>query len=564
MPDLKASVSFTADGTTKKYYFNFDYINPEYIKVNVGGTELSYPSDYSVIDRAVELAEVPAKDMLIQVYRQTPSDRLIEWADGAFIKAAQMSLSDLQQLHLIEESQDYIILNCISSYPDGKNFNALGHRIINVADPVDTQDAVTKHYMESVQDGFVQRNQAIETHVQKMQTDVTQKQQAAAQSASKAATSETNAAESENNAAASEEAAAASEQAAATSERNAATSEGNAEASEVAAKTSETNAKTSETNAKTSELNAASSETNAAASESAAAASETNAANSELMAQKWAESPTSPDGNDDSASDTGKTQSAKEWAKQAERAAQVFQDFTGATSTEDGTAGKVPQPKAGQQSMFLSGGGGFKKAVTKVNNSYTPDNNGNISLPFVDTSTQQTIEGKKEFTNIWLLAGNTTTEGGELHFYAPNNPLSAYGGFDLFKRDANYYMRIIDYGLTGGGTLVPFQFNLNSGDMLTLKGVTEQRTSYSFGSTYKYIRYASGLQLCWFTLLTTSNSQTITLPVSFTEATAIISDVGAAGTTGGVSLGAQLISGNTLRLSNRAGVGVSVIVIGYV
>lgn len=475
MPDLKASVSFTADGTTKKYYFNFDYINPEYIKVNVGGTELSYPSDYSVIDRAVELAEVPAKDMLIQVYRQTPSDRLIEWADGAFIKAAQMSLSDLQQLHLIEESQDYIILNCISSYPDGKNFNALGHRIINVADPVDTQDAVTKHYMESVQDGFVQRNQAIETHVQQMQTDVTQKK--------------------------------------------------------------------------------------------------TQTEQARDMAQKWAESPTSPDGNNDSASDTGKTQSAKEWAKQAERAAQVFQDFTGATSTEDGTAGKVPQPKAGQQGMFLSGGGGFKKAVTKVNDKYTPDDTGNISLPFipesdrdsfVQTSGEQNIGGKKKFADLWLLSSNTTTEGGELCFYAPYNPASVYAGFDLFKRDTNYYMRFIDYNLTGGGTLIPFQFNLNSGDMNTKKGVVEQIATNGTGSSFKYIRYTSGLQMCWCLGTASSQGQIVTLPVSFSSAVALAVDAGTSGGSGGRALGSRWKSGNKVELSISAGTGYCLFVIGTV
>ena len=120
MPDLKASVSFTADGATKKYYFNFDYINPEYIKVNVGGTELSYPSDYSVIDRAVELKVVPTKDTLIEIKRETPTDRLIQWADGSFIKSSQMSLENIQQLHLIEELQDYIVENYLV-LDDAKN-----------------------------------------------------------------------------------------------------------------------------------------------------------------------------------------------------------------------------------------------------------------------------------------------------------------------------------------------------------------------------------------------------------------------------------------------------------
>ena len=181
--ELKASVTLTGDGTTKEYYFGFDYLNPEYIKVAVGGTSLSYPTDYSVVDRKVILTEVPEKGAEIWIHRQTESSRIIQWADGAFIKASQMTLESLQQLHLIEETQDYIMLNSISTYPDGENFNALGHRIINVADPTEAQDAVTKHYMESVQDGFVQRNKKIESHVQSMQEDVTNKQKQASASA---------------------------------------------------------------------------------------------------------------------------------------------------------------------------------------------------------------------------------------------------------------------------------------------------------------------------------------------------------------------------------------------
>ena len=56
------------------------------------------------------------------------------------------------------------------------------------------------------------------------------------------------------------------------------------------------------------------SETNAKNSANAAAKSEENAANSQDMAQKWAMSPTSPDGNIDENSPTGLTQSSKIWA----------------------------------------------------------------------------------------------------------------------------------------------------------------------------------------------------------------------------------------------------------
>ena len=236
--NLKASVSFVGDGTTNKFYFGFDYINKQFVKVQIGneGQSLTYPSDYTVDNRSVVLKDTPAIGVAIRVYRETSSDRIVEWADGAFIKASQMTLENLQQLHLIEEAQDYPILNSLSTYPDGVNFNALGSRVINVSDPKDPQDAVTKHYMETVQGGFVTANTIL------------------VQEATKQASA--------------------------------------AKSSQEAAKTSETNAKTSETS---SEI-------------------------SHQKAKKWAEATDSPDGEVDTQSRTGKTQSSRSWSLQAEEA----------------------------------------------------------------------------------------------------------------------------------------------------------------------------------------------------------------------------------------------------
>ena len=161
--NLKASVSFVGDGSTNKFYFGFDYINKQFVKVQVGvgSSPLTYLTDYTVDERSVTLTDTPAVGVAIRVYRETPSDRIVEWADGAFIKASQMTLENLQQLHLIEEAQDYPILNYLSKYPDGINFNALGSRITGVSDPKDPQDVVTKAYMENVQGGFVARNTSL-------------------------------------------------------------------------------------------------------------------------------------------------------------------------------------------------------------------------------------------------------------------------------------------------------------------------------------------------------------------------------------------------------------------
>lgn len=364
--NLKASVSFVGDGTTNKFYFGFDYINKQFVKVQIGneGQSLTYPSDYTVDDRSVVLKDTPAIGVAIRVYRETSSDRIVEWADGAFIKASQMTLENLQQLHLIEEAQDYTILNSLSKYPDGVNFNALGSRVINVSDPKDPQDAVTKHYMETVQGGFVAANTILVQEATKQASAAKASQEAAKTSETNAKTLETNfeishqkakkwaeATDSPDGEAdtdsttgktqSSKEWALYSKtkaQEAATSATNAKSSETNAKTSETNAKTSETKAAVSEANAKASEINAKSSETNASASASASASSASASATSATNAHN---------------SETAAANSAK----QAAESAGVFQDFKGATASSDGLGGKVPKPLAGQQEKFLKADG---------------------------------------------------------------------------------------------------------------------------------------------------------------------------------------------------------------
>lgn len=95
---------------------------------------------------------------------------------------------------------------------------------------------------------------------------------------------------------------------------------------------------TQQANTATEKANAAAvSETNAAESESNAASSETNAAASEEMAQKWAESETSPDGEDDADSPTGDTMSAKEWALYAKQLALQIGNPVVEVTESDGT-----------------------------------------------------------------------------------------------------------------------------------------------------------------------------------------------------------------------------------
>lgn len=419
--NLKASVSFVGDGTTNKFYFGFDYINKQFVKVQIGneGQSLTYPSDYTVDDRSVVLKDTPAVGVTIRVYRETPSDRIVEWADGAFIKASQMTLENLQQLHLIEEAQDYPILNSLSKYPDGVNFNALGSRVINVGDPKDPQDAVTKHYMESVQNGFVTANTKILNDA-KATLSATQQTQSKAQA-------------------------------------------------------------------------------------------------NETLSKAWATSTESPDNTEDTQSSTGKTQSSRSWAlyskekaREAAESAGVFQDFKGATESADGNGGKVPKPLAGQQERYLKADGTWSDipkltpntlwdALHFYGNNYVPSdttNPGWNSLGFASIYyTQDKIQHQPgTYGQLINIPADKGDESAQLW-------IEQYAG-RLFYRGGN-----------GAQSINNTSFKA----VATTEEVEAREKVNSLGS--EWIRYESGLQLCWSKWVA-SNSWW-SFPVAFSEVPAV-------------------------------------------
>ena len=168
---FKARVEYeVTDGTQLLYTFPFSYLRKKFIKVDVlhadnSITTLTYGVDYVVNDLSLTLTN-PAKvgEHLI-IYRQTTTDKIITWNDGSILLASDMNTEDVQMLHLQEEQQDYIQSHSINTKTDSATkevlWDALNHRVINVSDPIDPQDAVTKHYMENVQGGFVEDNTKI-------------------------------------------------------------------------------------------------------------------------------------------------------------------------------------------------------------------------------------------------------------------------------------------------------------------------------------------------------------------------------------------------------------------
>lgn len=223
--ELLTTVTYTGNGTQTNFDIPFDYLRKSFVFASINDKATS---DFTIDGRTLIFNEAPAEEAIIVIYRKTDTKPLVSWADASVFRSGDMTISQVQQLHIIEEGQDWSRTNSVVLEDDV--YNMRFHRVTNVADPVEENDVVTKGYMESVQGGFVQQNTALKDEATKQSGIATTKAGEASTSAS-------------------------------------------------AAKTSETNA------------------------------------------QKWAESPESPDGQDDSESPTGETMSAKEWALYAKQLA---------------------------------------------------------------------------------------------------------------------------------------------------------------------------------------------------------------------------------------------------
>lgn len=180
--ELKTSVTYEATGEQTVFNIPFDYLRNSFVKAKIGddGEPMEYGTDYEVANRQITFTTAPVG--MLYVYRETPTDRMVQFMEGSVLKANDMNISTLQQLHIIEENEDWMIDNSFVPNED-KNWDAKDRRIINTADPVNAQDVVTKNYMETVQSGFVQQNTALKDESTKQANIATQKAQLATEKA---------------------------------------------------------------------------------------------------------------------------------------------------------------------------------------------------------------------------------------------------------------------------------------------------------------------------------------------------------------------------------------------
>lgn len=151
---LTTIVSYEGDGKTSDFTIPFDYLAKKFVRLILSGKELKGGTSadpsvdyYFVTGTLVRLRVAPPAGSLLTVKRVTSAtERIVSFKNGSVLQASSLDISSLQAMHIAEEARD------VSSLTLGKNkfeeWDAKGHKIINVGEPTLDADAATKGYAD--------------------------------------------------------------------------------------------------------------------------------------------------------------------------------------------------------------------------------------------------------------------------------------------------------------------------------------------------------------------------------------------------------------------------------
>lgn len=157
--ERKASVIYEWNASQLVYAFPFDYLRKKFVKVEdiyTNITELTIGVDYTVEDKQVRLVKGIPMGHSVKIYRETTTAPLVEWQDASVLRSADLSLQEVQLLHLAEETADRVFDSGMSTAYDNPNcWDGQYKRIINALDPIEDGDVVTLRYIKANQDSLL-------------------------------------------------------------------------------------------------------------------------------------------------------------------------------------------------------------------------------------------------------------------------------------------------------------------------------------------------------------------------------------------------------------------------
>lgn len=157
--ERKASVIYEGNASQLVYAFPFDYLRKKFVKVEdiyTNITELTIGVDYTVEDKQVRLVKGIPLGHSVKIYRETTTNPLVEWQDASVLRSADLSLQEVQLLHLAEEIYDKVFDSGMSTaYGNPNCWDGQYKRIINALDPIEDGDVVTLRYIKANQDSLL-------------------------------------------------------------------------------------------------------------------------------------------------------------------------------------------------------------------------------------------------------------------------------------------------------------------------------------------------------------------------------------------------------------------------
>lgn len=156
-------IIYTGDGTRTDFTIPFDYLKKSFVTVRLGtvttltgGDYGDTGSDYYFLDKTtIRLKVAPASGESLTIRRHTSAtERVVTFKDASILKATDLDTSQMQAFHIAEEGRD-ANNDAIIGDKEG-NWDAKGHRIINVGTPIKDNDAVNLKYYKEDTEGVYQ------------------------------------------------------------------------------------------------------------------------------------------------------------------------------------------------------------------------------------------------------------------------------------------------------------------------------------------------------------------------------------------------------------------------
>lgn len=372
-------------------------------------------------DRQLTLSKAVAKDSLLKIYRETTTETIVSWNDASVLRAKDMSIQEVQLLHLAEETADKVFDSGMSTAPTNTNvWDGQYKRITNLLDPQEDGDAVTLRYVNDKQHGLItslknegatqdaglkatgdnQNTRLINTgntqNTRLTTTGDTQNKRLTDTGDSYVATMTT------------------LKDTATTQASNASQSASNASASASTATTQATNA--------------GKSASNASASATTASTKATEASNSATLSKAWAMSDSSPDG-------VSGNKSSKTWANEAKNSASNAATSASTATTQATNAGKSATAAASSASAAAKSAEDAKLfdpatyyTKEEVDNKITISMPTGTVLPFAGSTTPNeyllcdgSAVSRSTYANLFKVIGTTYGAGdGYSTFNLPN------------------------------------------------------------------------------------------------------------------------------------------------